>query len=105
MAAGAAPCGCGPADVPHGESLINRRPGCVSWCAAARSCALCRTETLLTGHSARSTYCTGDGFKFQISFAYSVMVRSLENFPEQATLTMAFLAQPSGSTYNASSSA
>ena len=45
----------------------------------------------------RRRYCTGDGFKFQISFAYSVIVRSLENFPQQATLMRAFLAQASGS--------
>src|ERR1039458_3116852 len=49
-------------------------------------------------------YCTGDRFKFQISFAYSVTVRSLENFPQQATLMIALLAQASGSAYDAASS-
>lgn len=46
-------------------------------------------------------YCTGERFKFQISLAYSLMVRSLENFPEQATLTIAVRAQASGSAYSA----
>jgi len=50
-------------------------------------------------------YRTGDGFKFQISRAYSMIVRSLENFPEQATLMMAFCAHPSGSAYSAARSA
>jgi hypothetical protein len=40
-------------------------------------------------------YRTGHGFAFQISEAYSAMVRSLENFPEQATFTIALRAQPS----------
>ena len=44
-------------------------------------------------------YCTGEGFKSQISFAYSMMVRSLENLREQATLMMAFLAQVPGWAY------
>jgi hypothetical protein len=45
----------------------------------------------------RLCYRTGHGFAFQISEAYSAMVRSLENFPEQATFTIALRAQPSGS--------
>jgi hypothetical protein len=32
---------------------------------------------------------TGETFRFQIPSAYSRMVRSLENFPELATLRMA----------------
>jgi len=52
----------------------------------------------------KSIYCTGDGFKFQMSFAYSVMVRSLENFPERATFMMALLSHASGSAYNVANS-
>ncbi len=40
---------------------------------------------------------TGQGFAFQISLAYSAMVRSLENLPLAATLQMAFCAQAAGS--------
>src|SRR5271169_3108885 len=43
----------------------------------------------------------GHGFTFQISVAYSAIVRSLENFPEPATFKMALRAHPSGSAYNA----
>src|SRR6516162_7634883 len=39
---------------------------------------------------------TGQGVAFQIPAAYSAMVRSLENFPEQATLRMALRAHASG---------
>jgi hypothetical protein len=46
---------------------------------------------------AAEDYVTGDGFKFQISVAYSRIVRSLENVPEHATLMMAFLTHLSGS--------
>src|SRR5262245_20628868 len=35
---------------------------------------------------------TGHAFTFQISAAYSAMVRSLENFPEPATFKMALRA-------------
>src|SRR3974390_1425906 len=38
---------------------------------------------------------TGHGFTSQISAAYSAMVRSLENFPEPATLRIAVRAQAS----------
>src|SRR4029077_1460649 len=41
----------------------------------------------------------GHGSAFQIPAAYSAMVRSLENFPEQATLRMALRAHASGSAY------
>src|SRR5262245_58219415 len=40
---------------------------------------------------------TGHGFAFQISLAYSAIVRSLENFPDAATLTIAIRVQASGS--------
>src|SRR5262245_23103526 len=40
---------------------------------------------------------TGEGSACQISAAYSLIVRSLENRLEQATLTIALRAQPSGS--------
>ena len=42
-------------------------------------------------------YFTMQGFAFQISAAYSAMVRSLENFPEPATFKIALRAHPSGS--------
>ena len=42
---------------------------------------------------------TGHGCTFQISAAYSAMVRSLENFPEAATFKIALLAQALGSPY------
>ena len=48
-------------------------------------------------------YFTMQGFAFQMSAAYSAMVRSLENFPDPATLRMAFRAQPSWSAYSAPS--
>src|SRR5207245_2050196 len=44
-----------------------------------------------------SNHVTGHGSAFQISAAYSAIVRSLENLPERATLIIAFLAQVSGS--------
>lgn len=46
---------------------------------------------------ADSAYGTGQGRAFQISAAYSAIVRSLENRPEPATFRIAFLAQPSRS--------
>src|SRR5262245_38895216 len=42
---------------------------------------------------------TGHGFTCQISEAYSAIVRSLENFPELATLRIALRAQAPGSAY------
>ena len=41
-------------------------------------------------------YLTGQGWARQISFAYSEIVRSLENFPEPAMLRMTLRAQSSG---------
>src|SRR5262249_25755778 len=43
---------------------------------------------------------TGQGVTSQIPAAYSMIVRSLENLPEQATLRMALRDQASGSAYN-----
>ena len=42
-------------------------------------------------------YVTGHGFACQISWAYSAMVRSLENFPDAATFKTALRTQASGS--------
>ena len=50
-------------------------------------------------HSRARDYSTGHGFAFQISVAYSAMVRSLENFPEAATFKMAMSAHSSGLAY------
>ena len=47
-------------------------------------------------------YGTGHGSTFQMSAAYSAIVRSLENLPEQATLRSARRDQASGSTKSAS---
>src|SRR5436190_1176258 len=47
-------------------------------------------------------YGTRHGCTFQISAAYSAMVRSLENFPELATFQIAFRAQALGSAYRRS---
>jgi hypothetical protein len=44
---------------------------------------------------------TGHALTFQISVAYSPMVRSLENFPEPATFKMALRAHAGLSPYNA----
>lgn len=44
-----------------------------------------------------TSYDTAHGRTFQISLAYSAMVRSLENFPDPATFRMAFAAQASRS--------
>ena len=41
-------------------------------------------------------YPTGHGFAFQISAAYSAIVRSLEKRPELATLMIAFCAHSCG---------
>ena len=79
-------------------------------CRARPSCACCAGLPMRRGAAMPSTsdlqsgYCTGDGFKFQISFAYSLMVRSLENFPQQATLMIALRAHASGSAYSAARS-
>src|SRR5262249_7343688 len=43
---------------------------------------------------------TGQGVAFQIPVAYSAIVRSLENFPEHATLIMDLRANASGSAYS-----
>src|SRR5262249_48864724 len=43
---------------------------------------------------------TGHRFTFQMSAAYSAIVRSLENFPEPATFKIAFRAQASDWAYN-----
>src|SRR5215471_4310926 len=48
----------------------------------------------------RAVYATGQGFTRQMSAAYSAMVRSLENFPEWPTFSMAFRAHSSGCRYN-----
>ena len=48
-------------------------------------------------------YGTGHGFTFQMSAAYSAMVRSLENLPEPATFRIALRAQASGSAYSSPS--
>jgi hypothetical protein len=42
-------------------------------------------------------YGNGHGAAFQMSAAYSAMVRSLENFPDPATFRMALRAHPSES--------
>src|SRR5262249_722742 len=44
-----------------------------------------------------------DGLGWQMSAAYSAIVRSLENFPELATFRMALRAQASGTAYSAQS--
>src|SRR5205823_1664990 len=49
------------------------------------------------GHS------TGQGVAFQMPAAYSAIVRSLENFPEQATLMIALRPQASASAYSSPS--
>src|SRR4029077_8726099 len=48
-------------------------------------------------------YETGHGIAFQISDAYSRIVRSLENLPEPATFRMALRVQASGSACNSRS--
>ncbi len=50
--------------------------------------------------SGTGRYGTGHGVACQIPDAYSAMVRSLENFPEPATFTIALRAQPSRSPYS-----
>src|SRR4029079_10947271 len=62
-----------------------------------RECPICRLPR------GELRYGTGHGFTFQISAAYSDMVRSLENFPELATLRMALCAQAFRSAYKAPS--
>ena len=52
-------------------------------------------------HRAARSLRTGHGFAFQISLAYSAIVRSLENLPEPATFRIALRAQASGSAYSA----
>ena len=51
----------------------------------------------------RIVHDTGHGCTFQISLAYSAMVRSLENFPEPATFKIALLAHALGSRYKSMS--
>src|SRR5215472_18638343 len=53
--------------------------------------------------SAPSCYGTGHGFAFQISAAYSAMVRSLENFPDPAIFRITLRAHASPSEYNSQS--
>jgi hypothetical protein len=49
------------------------------------------------------SYVRGQGSTFQISVAYSAMVRSLENFPDPATFRIALRDHSSGSAYNSMS--
>src|SRR5262249_1379532 len=49
---------------------------------------------------ARRHYATGHGLTFQMSAAYSAIVRSLENFPEPATFKIALRVQASESVYS-----
>jgi hypothetical protein len=55
-------------------------------------------DTSLIGYPFQDT---GQGLAFQISVAYCAIVRSLENFPEAATLKMALRAHSWLSVYNA----
>src|SRR5262249_55064400 len=66
-------------------------------CGGGLSC-----ERADLGHVS-AAYFTTQGFASQMWDAYSAIVRSLENFPDPATLRMAFRAQPSGSAYSAPS--
>src|SRR5208337_3324566 len=53
--------------------------------------------------SANRSYGMGHAFTFQMSAAYSAIVRSLENFPELATFRIALCAHAPGSAYKAPS--
>src|ERR1700722_7611615 len=67
-----------------------------------RSTSRATRRDRLTGKTRAWVYIqsTGQGFTPQIPDAYSVMVRSLENFPEAATFRIALRAQASGSAYS-----
>ncbi len=62
-----------------------------------------RQNTCLVAGGHLCFYSTGQAFAFQISVAYSEIVRSLENLPELATLRIALRDQASGSAYRAPS--
>ena len=69
--------------------------------SASDGVAPCRAASAM--RRIRRAQGTGHGFAFQISAAYSAIVRSLENLPEPATFRIALRAQPSGSAYSSSS--
>src|SRR5262249_30580088 len=59
-----------------------------------------RSQQFFTWNIEKFPQLIGHGMAFQIPAAYSAIVRSLENFPEQATLTIALRDQASGRLYN-----
>lgn len=62
--------------------------------------ANCRPRRTEVGSvDAQSCYRTGHGFTSQISLAYSVIARSLENFPAPAIFNSTFRVQASGLAY------
>ena len=61
------------------------------------ACKLGKLRTLARGSSVGEG--VGDGSIFQMSWQYSLMVRSLENLPDIATPIIAILFQAYGSRY------
>src|SRR5262249_15615347 len=86
--------------------VLQRRPvgphGLRSWLAGQRSEGGCFFRVVV--HRGLH-HTTGHGFARQISAAYSVIVRSLENLPELATFRMALRAHASWFAYSAVSRA
>src|SRR5262249_5492452 len=78
------------------DDLLHALAGSL-WRARPRGDALARGSRL---NSVTPTQSTGHGSTFQMSAAYSWMVRSLENLPEQATLMIALRAHASRSAYS-----
>ena len=79
------------------ENAQNPRPKKASQQSALAICLRLKARLRrsgVPGHTSRF-YGTGHGYTFQISVAYSLIVRSLENFPEPATFKMAMRAHAS----------
>ena len=60
---------------------------------ACIACGFCNSYFCRIGREFRTTAYTGTAGSFQMSRAYSWMVRSLENLPTRAVLRIAILAQ------------
>jgi hypothetical protein len=73
--------------------MPSSRPGRLTRAIGVSSLFARTMETLAP--NVLSLYCTVHGFKFQISLAYSAMVRSLENLPELAMFAIALRVQSS----------
>src|SRR5581483_10184233 len=81
---------CGRAVTGRGVRRSRFRPsGVWAWSGPPADGAVASPAARVTNCRRVTGYPTGQGVAFQVSAAYSAMVRSLENLPEPATFKMA----------------